>query len=80
MNISELPLDKLKLCIENEKNRLEHINYSLHRKYQEYDKKRAEFRNMLSDMEDEISELEIAKVGAKDFLDECEIRLKELGL
>lgn len=78
MNIAELPIDKLKQCIENEKNRLVQIQEALQKISLEYEQKRTEFRNILSDLEDKCMELESSQKCAHKFINDCETRLKEI--
>ena len=78
MNIHELPIDKLRQCFENESERLNQIQKSLLKANMEYEQKRDEFRNILSDLEDKCIQLEAAQESAHTFLTECKNRVKEL--
>lgn len=78
MNISELPIDKLKLCIENEKHRLADIVETYNKEYDEYSR----WLNLVEEKKEEreahFESLKNALIGAQEFINNCEIRLKEI--
>lgn len=78
MNISELPLDKLQQCIENEKKRLSEIVNTYNREYDEY----ANWLNLVEEKKKEreahFEHLKNALIGAQEFIKECETRLTQL--
>lgn len=78
MNISELPIDKLRQCITNEKIRLDLIEEELQKTSLEYKQKRTEFMNIFSDLENKWMKLESAQKCAQKFINDCETRLKEI--
>lgn len=78
MNISELPIDKLKQCIENEKRRLTDIVNTYNKEYDEY----AKWLNLVDEKKKEreahFESLKNSLIGAQKFIKDCEIRLKEI--
>ena len=78
MNISELPIDKLKQCIENEKNRLADIVDIYNKEYDEY----ARWLNLIEEKKKErevhFESLKNALICAQEFIHNCETRLKEI--
>ena len=78
MNIYEQPIDKLQQCLENEKIRLNMIVDELYKLRQEYEDKRTEYKNRLSDIEDKITILEQSYEGAKNFINDCINQLNKL--
>lgn len=78
MNISELSIDKLKQCVENEKSRLTDIVNTYNKEYDEY----ARWLNLVEEKkkkrEAHFESLKNALIGAQEFIKECEIRLKEI--
>lgn len=78
MNISELPIDKLKQCIENEKYRLADIVDTYNKEYDEY----ARWLNLVKEKKKEREEyfesLKNSLIGAQKFIKDCETRLKEI--
>jgi len=78
MNIAELPLDKLKQCIENEKRRLTDIVDTYNKEYDEY----AKWLNLVEEKKKErdayFESLTKALTCAQEFIYKCEIRLKEI--
>ena len=78
MNISELPIDKLKLCIENEKRRLADIVETYNKEYDEYSRWLSQVDEKKEERELHFNSLTKSLVGAQEFIKECETRLKEI--
>ena len=78
MNISELPIDKLKLCIENEKRRLADIVETYNKEYDEYSRWLNQVDEKKEERETHFESLTKALVCAQEFIKECETRLKEI--
>ena len=80
MNISELPIDKLKQCVENEKNRLTDIVETYNKEYDEY----ARWLNLVEEKkkkrEAHFESLKNALISAQEFINDCETRLKEIEI
>lgn len=78
MNIYEQPIDKLKLCIENEKRRLSDIVNTYNKEYNEY----ARWLNLVEEKKKEreahFERLTKALSCAQEFIHECETRLTQL--
>ena len=80
MNISELPIDKLKLCIENEKHRLADIVETYNKEYDEYSRWLSQVDEKKEERELHFNSLTKSLVGAQEFIKECETRLKEIEI
>ena len=78
MNISELPIDKLKLCIENEKRRLADIVETYNKEYDEYSRWLSQVDEKKEERESHFNSLTKSLVGAQEFIKECETRLTKL--
>ena len=78
MNISELPLDKLKQCLENERNRLIDIVETYNKEYDEYSRWVNLVEEKKKEREAHFESLTKALVCAQEFIHECETRLKEI--
>lgn len=78
MNISELPIDKLKLCIENEKRRLVDIVETYNKEYDEYARWWYLVEEKKKKREAHFESLKNSLIGAQEFINDCETRLKEI--
>lgn len=78
MNISELPLDKLKQCLENERNRLTDIVDTYNKEYDEYVRWLNLVEEKKKEREAHFESLRNALVCAQEFIHKCETRLKEI--
>lgn len=78
MNISELPIDKLKLCVENEKRRLADIVETYNKEYDEYSRWLSQVDEKKEEREAHFERLKNALIGAQEFINNCETRLKEI--
>ena len=78
MNIYEQPIDKLKLCIENEKRRLSDIVNTYNKEYDEY----ARWLNLIEEQKEKgdahFESLTKSLSCAQQFIHECETRLNQL--
>ena len=78
MNIAELPIDKLRQCVENEKDRLTDIVNTYNKEYDEY----VRWLNLVDEKKKEreahFESLKNALISAQEFIKECETRLKEI--
>ena len=78
MNIAELPIDKLKQCVENEKNRLTDIVETYNKEYDKYSRWLSQVDEKKEEREAHFESLKNALIGAQEFIKECETRLKEI--
>lgn len=78
MNISELPIDKLKQCVENEKNRLTDIVDTYNKEYNEYSRWLDLVEEKKEEREAHFESLKNALICAQEFINNCETRLKEI--
>ena len=78
MNIYEQPIDKLELCIVNEKRRLSDIVATYTKEYNEY----ARWLNLVEKKKEEreayFERLTKAVICAQEFIRECQIQLDKL--
>lgn len=78
MNIAELPIDKLKQCIENEKNRLTDIVKTYNKEYDEFANWWYLVEEKKKEREAHFESLKNSLIGAQKFIKDCETRLKEI--
>lgn len=78
-NINELDKNKIEQCIVNETIRIESCEESLNKLKNEYEQKRHKYMTELSNIEDKITNLETSISSGKNFLEQCNNRLKSLS-
>ena len=78
MNIGELDIDKLKQCVINEKRRLADIVDTYNKEYDEYTKWLNLVEEKKKEREARFESLKNALIGAQEFINNCETRLKEI--